>query len=293
MALNVYRIARLKSVAATCRALRALGLAIILGAVSLPLRAEKDHIIVGYGEDSFPAYYAVNNSWYGMDVDVITRLIDRADLDAETVSMKFPRIYKAVEMGRVHIAANLSKNETRSTFLDWVGPVRTTSIALITTPDFLGEDIRTYDDLIKVLERTKLKLAYLTGTSFSPSLDALLAEPSFRDHLFFVSENAAAKRMLKAGRVMGFFYDAYEAQAILKSAEQAKKTGFDGLAIHSFRVPGSESGAYIGLSKQMPEDVRAALKQAFGAMVEEGELVKIACKWGAASTDACAQTPEN
>ena len=251
-------------------------------------QADAVSLIIGYGENSYPAYFLEDDQWQGMDVDIINRVVARAGMAATVVSMRFPRIYQAIEAGRVHIAPNLSKNEDRSRFLDWIGPVRTTSIALITTARFRDEKITSYDDLVAVLRGSGLQIAYLSGTSFSDSLDARLAEPDFRQHLFFISENAAASRMVKAGRVLGFFYDEYEAQAAIASAREAERTGFHGLVVHDFRVPGSEAGAYIGLSKKMPLATRAALKAAFDDMKAAGELASIQCKWQALPQAKCA-----
>jgi ABC-type amino acid transport substrate-binding protein len=249
--------------------------------------ANEKNLIIGYGENAYPSYFFENNQWQGMDVEVIERLVQRAQLASDTVSLKIPSIFKTLTSGRVHIIPNLSKNDKRSEFLDWIGPVRTSAIALITIPEFAHEPITDFDSLVATTQNTEMKIAYITGTSFSASMDAKLAEPAFRDTMFFVAEYGAAKRMLKAGRILGFFYDEFEARAIITAPAQAKKTGFDGFIVHEFRIPRSQAGAYIGVSRQVPENVRATLKREFAAMKQSGELHQIACKWGAVDKASC------
>jgi|GEM_PF-2077425 len=240
---------------------------------------ENDTIIVGYDENSFPAYFQEDGAWVGMDVDIIRRLVSGVGLTYRPVSMKFPRLHKDLQMGIVHLVPNLTKTAKRSEDMDWIGPVRVTATALLTRPERLGLAIGSYSQLEQAVADTRLKIAYVTETSFSESFDRRLQDPAFREHLFFVSEKATAARMTKAGRVLGFFYDDLEAEAILRLPGMSKAEGFDGLAIHQFRIPGSEGGVYIGMSKRLPETVRAALQQEFEAIRQNGELVAIVRKW--------------
>ncbi len=236
-------------------------------------------IIVGFDENSYPAYFQQNDAWVGMDADILQRLVEGAGLEYRPVSMKFPRLHKDLQMGIVHLVPNLTKTAKRSEDMDWIGPVRVTAIALLTRPERLGLAIGSYAELEQAVADTQLKIAYVTETSFSESFDQRLNDPAFRERLFFVSEKATAARMTKAGRVLGFFYDDLEAEAIMRLPRMAKAEGFDGLAVHQFRIPGSEGGVYIGMSKRLPEAVRLALQQEFEAIRQNGELDAIVRKW--------------
>ncbi|SDD88917.1 ABC-type amino acid transport substrate-binding protein [Kordiimonas lacus] len=243
-------------------------------------------IIVGYDENSFPAYFQEERKWVGMDVEVIRRLIQGAGLTYHPVSMKFPRLHKDLRMGVVHLVPNLTKTAKRSEDMEWIGPVRTTAIALLCRPERLSITIETYDDLERAVRDTQLRIAYVTATSFSESFERRLADEAFVRSLFFVSEKATAARMTKAGRVLGFFYDDLEAAAIMQQPEMAKLEGFDGLAIHDFRIPGSEGGVYIGMSKRLPDAVRTALQQEFQTIQQNGELDAIISRWTEADNAA-------
>lgn len=248
-------------------------------AQALPAANEDGTIIVGYDENSFPAYFQENGAWVGMDVDVIRRVISGVGLAYRPVSMKFPRLHKDLRMGIVHLVPNLTKTAKRSEGMDWIGPVRVTAIALLTRPERLGLDIGSYAELEQAVTDTQLKIAYVTETSFSESFEQRLHVPAFREHLFFVSEKATAARMTQAGRVLGFFYDDLEAAAIMRQPMMSRLENFDGLAIHPFRIPGSEGGVFIGMSKRLPDAVRAALKQEFQMIQQNGELDAIVQKW--------------
>lgn len=256
---------------------------LLLPTPALLAAGEDGTIIVGYDENSFPAYFQEDGAWVGMDVDVIRRLVSGVGLKYRPVSMKFPRLHKDLQMGIVHLVPNLTKTAKRSEDMDWIGPVRVTAIALLTRPERLGLAIGSYAELEQAVADTRLKIAYVTETSFSESFDQRLHDPAFRERLFFVSEKATAARMTKAGRVLGFFYDDLEAEAIMRLPSMAKLEGFDGLAVHQFRIPGSEGGVYIGMSKRLPEAVRAALQQEFEVIRQSGELDTIVRKWTSAN----------
>ncbi|MBL4787616.1 MAG: transporter substrate-binding domain-containing protein [Kordiimonadaceae bacterium] len=257
-----------------------------------PAYADETTLIVGYDENYFPVYFYENNRWKGMDVDIVERLVERVNMVSRDVSMSFPRLYNGLLTGRVHIVTNLAKNDIRSEFMDWIGPVRTTSIALITKEKYMHEQFRGYEDLAQFIQATGKKIVYVNGSSFSPSLDAKLVDPSFRKNIFFVSEQSTAIKMLKADRVLGFFYDAFEARAVIASPERAKNTNFKGLTVHNFRVPDSEGGAFIGLSKKLPNQTRQQLLREFVAMKQAGELKKIADKWDAQHRSPCGSSRE-
>jgi len=236
-------------------------------------------ITVRVREDAYPNYFIKNDRWQGIDVEIIRLLMEHAGLEYEFVSMPFARSLKAMEAGGVDMMPNLIKNEERSNYMDWLGPVRRYGNALIVQQANNTEQINNYNDLIAAAKRHGLKIGYTIGTSFSPDLDIRMQDASFRDSFLFVTDDATTARMLQAGRIFGFFLDEFEARNLMSKQAPAEGMNLTGLAIHPFRVPGSLTGNYIGISKHLPTETRHRLEQSMDALKQSGALEALHKKW--------------
>ena len=243
-------------------------------------KSEEGPLVVRYNEKAFPASYLDGETWRGMDVELIDMLVKNVGMQTKPVVVSFPRALKAAAGGGIHLVPNLSQNDERSRFLEWLGPMRISSVALIVTHDNLDMQIEGYDGLSAAVEQSGLKIAYVSGSSYSASLDRKLGQAGFRQNLFFVSEDSTAFRMLRAGRVLGLFYDAFEARASINTVYPNRLSEFSGLALHPFRVPNSKAGAFIGVSKKLPLELRKQLRAAFDRMVQGGHIEALERKWG-------------
>jgi ABC-type amino acid transport substrate-binding protein len=235
-------------------------------------------VIIRVDQDSFPATYMREGQWQGMDIEFIQSLMARAGLDYSFIQMPFPRSLLQMQEGQIQMIPNLVRNDARSAYMYWLGPNRVTCIGLVVQQKFLNLEIHSTDDLIRVAGEQKKAIGYLIGASYSPYLDERMETDSqLMKALYFLPDNAQHREMLRLGRLMGYFYDAFEIQQRLKDPLFSKD--YKGLALHHFRIEESCTGAYIGISKKIDPDVYHSLIAAFESMKKDGSFDSMHRKW--------------
>ncbi len=244
----------------------------ILGSVSaqtLNIRAN---------ENEFPATYQKGGKWEGMDIDVLSEILGRAKLGYQIISMPFRRSMLEARDGRIHIIPNLVKNDERSQYLHWLGPIRTTCIGLVVQKKDLGLLIQSTDDLITVANQLDLKVGYLSGASYSDYFDDRIQnDTELFNTLHFLPSNDQHRKMLKLGRILGYVHDAFEVQR--RFADPDFAADYEGLALHPYRIEDSCNGAYIGISKQLDASIFEQINRSYHSMQEDGSLAAIYHKW--------------
>ncbi len=238
--------------------------------------AEK--IIIRVDEKSFPATYKKENKWEGMDVDIIREILSRANLEYDFVEIPFQRSLYQIKDGQIHLIPDLVKNEARSKYLYWLGPTRITCIGLVVQEKDQHLPIKTTDDLITIALQKQKKLGYLTGASYSPFFDDRLKHDTLLNEVLnFLPDNSQHRQMLQLGRLFGYFYDAFEIQQRMSDPIFAYQ--YKGLALHSYRIEESCTGAYIGISKNLDKKVYQKIMHAFQTMHEDGTFADMYLRW--------------
>jgi len=257
-------------------------LMLVIAVADTPRAADTstETITVRVRENAYPNYFFKDGQWQGIDVDIVRLLMEHAELNYEFVPMPFARALKAIDTGGVDIILNLVKNNERSDYMDWLGPVREHETALIVQQAHAHEKIDGFPDLIATAHKHGLKMGYALGTSFSEGLDTRLKKASFRENFIFVTDDITTARMLQAGRIFGFFLDEFEATNLMKEDAPADGMSLAGLSIHTFRLPGSRSGNYFGISKHLPPKTKIKLEQSMEALRQNGALDALYKKWG-------------
>jgi len=226
----------------------------------------------------FPAAYMKDNNWEGMDIALIKEVFLRAKLNYHIVEMPFKRSLAQIQNGKVDLIPNLVKNEERSIYLDWLGPVRITCIGLVVLKKDENMPIETVDDLIEVAQQKKKKFGYVNGASYSELFDYRLKnDPSLAEVLYILNDNTLKLEMLKVGRMIGFFSDEFEIRQRILDQEYSHK--YEGLVLHSYRIEQSCTGAYFGLSKKIDSRDYQKLIMAFHSMKDDGTFAKIHLNW--------------
>ncbi len=235
-------------------------------------------IIISASKNEFPATYLKAGKWHGMDIELLGQLMTRANRDYQIVYQPFPRTLLNIQNGSVHIAPNLVKNKERSVYMNWIGPVRVTCIGLVVKKDDQNLHVTTTEELINTAKLKNKKLGYLSGASYSPSFDhRLVNDTDLAEILHFLPDNAQHRKMLKLGRLLGYFQDAFEVRQRLLDEEFASH--YEGLALHPYRIEDSCTGAYFGVSKKLDREIYNGLEAAFQAMKDDGSFVEIHQKW--------------
>jgi len=246
-----------------------------------------DPIIVRF-TNSFPVSYFDNGVPKGMDVDIIDLVLSRANLPYKVVDWPFKRSLEEMKGGnKVHIMTNLSKNTKRSKYMEWIGPVRYTAVALIVLKSNLNLEIKKSEDLIKISNQKGIKFGDVVGASYSSDFDALKAQNlAFKNSFEFVSDAELNFKKLIAGRILGFFADDFEAQFLINRSNLGD-ISFKQFAIHPYRILDSYGGSYIGISKKLGQEKIDKIKKAFQSIIVDGSFSKIYFNWSGVPT------PEN
>ena len=211
-----------------------------------------DIISIRAGENDFPATYMTADNWEGMDIEIIREIFLRAKLDYRFISMPFKRSLIQTQDGKINLIPNLVKNKERSEYMHWLGPTRVTCIGLVVQKQDLNLSIKTTDDLIKASHQENKKVGYLTGASYSSLFDDRLEnDSSLQEVLHFLPDKHQHLEMLKLGRLLGYFHDVFEIQQRMLDKSFARQ--YNNLALHSYQIEGSCTGAYIGVSKKLDE----------------------------------------
>jgi ABC-type amino acid transport substrate-binding protein len=226
----------------------------------------------------FPATYIKDNNWEGMDIALIKEILLRAKLNYQIVEMPFKRSLAQIKNGKIALIPNLVKNEKRSVYLDWLGPVRITCIGLVVLKKDEDMPIDTIDDLIKIAKQKKKKFGYVNGASYSELFDHRLKnDPALAEVLYILNDNTLKLKMLKVGRMIGYFSDEFEIRQRILDQEFSHQ--YKGLVLHSYRIEQSCSGAYFGVSKKLDERDYQKLTTAFQSMRDDGTFTKIHLNW--------------
>ena len=226
----------------------------------------------------FPATYMRDNNWQGMDIDLIKEIFLRAKIDYRIVEEPFKRSLVQIKNGKFGLIPNLVKNEERSAYLDWLGPIRITCIGLVVLKKDKNIPIVTVEDIIKVAQQKKKKIGYLNGASYSDFFDnRLKTVPALAEVLYIINDDTLKLQMLKMGRMLGYFSDAFEVQQRILDPEFADQ--YEGLVLHSYRIEESCAGAYFGLSQKLDKRHYLKLMAAFQSMKDDGTFAEIYLNW--------------
>jgi len=237
-------------------------------------------ILINANRDYYPATYMKGKEWYGMDIDIFNEIFLRAKLDFKIVEIPFKRSLYWMQSGKTHMMPNLSKNEERSAYMYWLGPIRITAIGLVVLKKDQHLPINTCDDLIIVSRQRNRKFGYLNGASYSDYFDNRIEkDPAIKNVLHFTSSPKQSIAMLQKGRVIGFFQDDFEIQHLLLDQSNNHASLYNDVALHSYRIEGSHGGAYIGISKKLDKILYKKIITAFQSIKDDGTFEKIHIKW--------------
>tara|TARA_R110001592_G_scaffold59200_1_gene179608 strand:+ start:59054 stop:59956 length:903 start_codon:yes stop_codon:yes gene_type:complete len=235
-------------------------------------------IAIRAGKNDFPATYMKSDNWEGMDIEIIREIFLRAKLDYRIINMPFKRSLLQTQGGKIHLIPNLVKNKERSVYMHWLGPIRTTCIGLVVQKKDRDLSIKTTDDLVKVSHQENKKVGYLTGASYSALFDDRLEnDSSLQEVLHFLPDTHQHLEMLKLGRILGYFHDVFEIRQ--RMLDQSFAQQYSGLALHSYQIEGSCTGAYIGISRKLDNISYIKIKTSFDAMKDDGTYARIYMKW--------------
>lgn len=206
-----------------------------------------------------------NNQWIGTDVDYTKALLDKVGCKFSILNTPWGRGIKMLELGKVDIMLNVTKNAHREQFFYFVGPHRIETIRLITKKRELPM-ISTWQQF----ELLNTVLIRQRGSIFGERFDlALKRNPRLKSKLVDLADNEVRVDLVHKGRAAGFFADSAYLDYQLKNNPEYAILEMHPLVFHSNPV-------YFAFSKKsMDKTQMKKIYAAFDELASEDTLQKI------------------
>jgi len=156
-------------------------------------------------ETSFAPYIMQHgDSWRGMNVELLQRLVQEVGCELEFMHSPWLRSLKLIEQGELDVLSHLSYNAERSKQFAFIGPHQQENIYLVGLPQaFPGLTA------IEQLENSSTPgiIALLNGAYYGDKLDSILNDAKNRTSFVFIRGNQDKQALLLNGRVHGVLED--------------------------------------------------------------------------------------
>ncbi|WP_240223032.1 substrate-binding periplasmic protein [Rheinheimera hassiensis] len=156
-------------------------------------------------ETSFAPYILQHgDSWRGMNVELLQRLVQEMGCELEFIHSPWLRSLKLIEQGELDVLSHLSYNAERSKQFAFIGPHQQETIYLVGLP-------RAFPGLTAVEQLqnsgTTGIIALLNGAYYGDKLDSILNDAKNRTRFVFIRGNEDKQALLLNGRVHGVLED--------------------------------------------------------------------------------------
>jgi polar amino acid transport system substrate-binding protein len=218
-----------------------------------------------------PNYYLDSeNVWRGIDVELATRIIERAGYRPVFSHQPWERGLRSMQIGALDYMTNLTRTQERSEYIGWIGPVLKGEMVLIVRGDNKDLPVASLDDLVKVSRDRNKKFGYQSGVFYSEEFETRMKnDPAFADSFESISQGELNYLKVANGRILGFF------ESRIASVHRIRHSPvYRNLAIHPFVL--STSDLYHGVSRAVVDDTTLMqLRKAYKSLENEGEIRKI------------------
>jgi len=222
----------------------------------------------------FPPFYYQdeNGQWTGLEVELAEALLKEAGLKAEYVSLPWSRALKSMEVGEAELMMNLVKTSDREEYMHFIGPERTSRMALVVNEQYKDESIDDVDDLFKVIEKNEIPIGLQKDVKYPPELAEIMENNTYSQNIDYTHATKSYPKNVINNRLFGFIED-----EIAMKYQLSNNPDYKGLVLHSFAF--SEEDVFIGISKHVDEDKYERLVSAFKVLESEGTFAKIIAKY--------------
>ncbi|HEY9041333.1 MAG TPA: transporter substrate-binding domain-containing protein, partial [Rheinheimera sp.] len=152
-------------------------------------------------ETSFAPYIIQqDNSWRGVNVELLQRLVQEIGCELEFIHSPWLRSLRLIEQGELDVLSHLSYNDERSKSFAFIGPHQLEKIYLVGLPQaFSG--LSSVSQLRKA--GTSGIIALLNGAYYGEELESVLNDAKNRTRFVFIRGNEDKQALLLNGRVHG------------------------------------------------------------------------------------------
>lgn len=156
------------------------------------------------GVREFPPYtYQMNNQWQGFDIQVLTQLVLSLNCQITFVETPFGEALKMLRTGDIDLLMHLSISGDRAKDINFVGPIRTQYISLLTSKN-VPSSISNIEDIIELPYTFGHRQGIFIGNEFEKKRQNI---SSFASKFVEVNQASNLIRLIQRRRIDGFFED--------------------------------------------------------------------------------------
>ncbi|WP_397472278.1 substrate-binding periplasmic protein [Rheinheimera sp.] len=218
-------------------------------------------------ETSFAPYIIQqDNSWRGVNVELLQRLVQEIGCELEFIHSPWLRSLRLIEQGELDVLSHLSYNDERSKSFAFIGPHQLEKIYLVGLPQaFSG--LSSVSQLRKA--GTSGIIALLNGAYYGEELESVLNDAKNRTRFMFIRGNEDKQALLLNGRVHGVLED-------IAAYHYWKKQSELPTAAYVPLFPVYQSPVFFGFNRKTLSVIQLKqLEQAWQKLYAEGTLQAI------------------
>jgi polar amino acid transport system substrate-binding protein len=156
------------------------------------------------GVREFPPYsYQINNQWQGFDIQVLTQLVLSVNCQISFVEAPFGEALKMLRSGNIDLLMHLSISGDRGKDINFVGPIRTQNISLLTSKK-VSSPISNIEEIIELPYTFGHRQGIFIGNEFDEKRQNI---SSFASKFVEVNQASNLIRLVQRHRIDGFFED--------------------------------------------------------------------------------------
>ena len=232
----------------------------------LSFRTESCTLRMGIETSFAPYIIQQDDSWRGLNVDLLARLGQEVGCQLEFIHSPWLRALKLMEQGQLDVVTHLTYNAERSHQFAFIGPHHQEVIYLVGIPQaFPG-----LTDLSELKRSgTPGIIALLNGAYYGDELDSILHDAKNRTRFVFIRGNEDKQALLLNGRVHGVLEDIVAYHYWKKQSELPT-------AAYVPLFPVYQSPVFFGFNRKTLSVIQLQqLEQAWQKLYEEGALQAI------------------
>ena len=208
-------------------------------------------------------YLDENNEATGYSVDVVTELLERANINSQIHFYPWPRTYRMARNANNILVFSIARTEAREQLFHWIGKLYREKYALYALNP---SPMKNYKSLEQFRQHS-------IGVNRSSPNDQFLTQQEFP----FIERTADISQTVKMfyeGRVDLLFGSDFALK------KQVQNQGYDIKKLHKvFAVPQLDADIYIGMSINSDPELVNRLTSIFKQMTADNELNRLQQKW--------------
>lgn len=207
------------------------------------------------------------NVWHGLDVELVTTLLNEAKCQYSFIDLPWGRSLKLLESGDIDLMLSVSKTSLRESFAYFIGPQRTETIIFASHSSTTA--ISTLDELFAQTKPFAIQRGAFYGAEFNNKLNQ-------REHsanMITVTDNQTKLELLRSKRISGYLEAKLNVLFEIENVPELKK-----LQIHPVVI--NQAPVYFAVSKNsVSKEQISQLEAAFNKLKHEGKFATILAKY--------------